>query len=93
MPSTPALGDRGRIANIREDNCTVGHLFAAAFRAMAGNYAICADRLSPGRDWQRIVFSGGLAKRFARLAAKSSPGSTTRNTVFVPRRRTPCWDS
>jgi hypothetical protein len=62
-----ALGDRGRIANIREDNFTVGHLFAAAFRTMADNYAACAERLSPGRDWQRVVFSGGLAQRFARL--------------------------
>jgi sugar (pentulose or hexulose) kinase len=62
-----ALGDRGRIANIREDNLTVGHLFAAAFRAMADNYAACAARLSPGRDWRRIVFSGGLVQRFARL--------------------------
>jgi sugar (pentulose or hexulose) kinase len=62
-----AMGRCGRIANIREDNLTVGHLFAAAFRAMADNYAACARRLSPGGDWQRVVFSGGLAQRFPRL--------------------------
>ena len=32
-------GDRGRIANIREENLSVGHLFVAAFRSMAENYA------------------------------------------------------
>jgi sugar (pentulose or hexulose) kinase len=62
-----AMGTCGRIANVREDNLTVGHLFAAAFRSMADNYAACARRLSPAGDWQRVVFSGGLAQRFARL--------------------------
>jgi sugar (pentulose or hexulose) kinase len=61
------LGDRGSLTNIREDNLTVGHLFAAAFRAMAENYALCAQRVSPGRAWQSVVFSGGLAQRFERL--------------------------
>jgi hypothetical protein len=60
-------GDRGQIANIREGNLTVGHLFAAAFRSMAANYARCAGILSPNRDWDRVVFSGGLAQRFPRL--------------------------
>jgi xylulokinase len=60
-------GSRGRIANIREGNLTVGHLFAAAFRSMAANYARCAAVLSPDRDWDRVVFSGGLVRRFPRL--------------------------
>ena len=60
-------GDRGRIANIHEGNLTVGHLFAAAFRSMAANYARCAAALSPEKDWDRVVFSGGLALRFPRL--------------------------
>lgn len=64
-----AMGDRGSIGNIREDNATVGHLFAATFRRLAENYAACADRLSPARDWRRLVFSGGLAQRFPRLRA------------------------
>jgi len=64
----PSLtGERGGIANIHEGNLTVGHLFAAAFRTMAANYARCAGVLSPDRDWDRVVFSGGLAQRFARL--------------------------
>ena len=60
-------GDRGRIANIHEGNLSVGHLFAAAFRSMAANYARCAALLSPDRDWDGVAFSGGLALRFPRL--------------------------
>jgi len=56
-----ATGDRGAVTNMREENLSVGHLFRAAFEGMADNYARCAIRISPGRDWQRLVFSGGLA--------------------------------
>jgi sugar (pentulose or hexulose) kinase len=62
-----AVGDRGAIRNIREDNFTVGHLFAAAFANMAANYALCAGRLAPTGDWRRVVFSGGVAQHFPRL--------------------------
>jgi sugar (pentulose or hexulose) kinase len=62
-----AMGDRGSIANIREGNFTVGHLFAAAFRSMAVNYVACARRLSRSEEWRRVVFSGGVAQRFPRL--------------------------
>lgn len=55
------MGDRGRVTNISVDNLSVGSLFRAAFRNMADNYATCAGRLAPRKDWQRIVFSGGLA--------------------------------
>jgi sugar (pentulose or hexulose) kinase len=55
-----ALGECGSIANIREDNFTAAHLFRAAIEAMAANYEHCAGRLSPARDWNRLVFSGGL---------------------------------
>jgi xylulokinase len=61
------MGDRGGITNIGEGNLSVGHLFLAAFRGMAANYARCARLLSPNRDWDRIVFSGGLAQGFPRL--------------------------
>lgn len=54
------LGERGAIANIHEGNFRVGHLFRAAYRAMAANFLACAERLSPERAWSRIVFSGGL---------------------------------
>ncbi|MBX9582699.1 MAG: hypothetical protein K2X87_20530 [Gemmataceae bacterium] len=63
------FGDRGSVSNIGEHNLTVGHLFAAAFRDMADNYAGCAARLAPTRDWRRVVFSGGLAHRFPTLRA------------------------
>lgn len=62
-----ALGDRGYIANLREETMQVGHLFRAAFCAMADNYLLCAERLQPPAPWQRIVFSGGLVQRFATL--------------------------
>ena len=59
--------DCGRIGNINERNLTVGHLFLAAFRSMAANYAKCASLLSQDRSWDRVVFSGGLVRRFPRL--------------------------
>jgi sugar (pentulose or hexulose) kinase len=40
---------------------TIGHLFHAMFSGMADNYANCADRIAPQRDWSRLVFSGGVA--------------------------------
>jgi sugar (pentulose or hexulose) kinase len=64
---TSALGDRGSIANIHERNLTVGHLFRAAFERMAATYAACAARLAPTADWERLVFSGGLAQSIAIL--------------------------
>jgi sugar (pentulose or hexulose) kinase len=54
-------GDRGRIANIRGDNLTLGHLFRAAFKNMADNFYDCAVRLSPEKSWKSLLFSGGLA--------------------------------
>ncbi|GAB4555263.1 MAG: hypothetical protein OHK0023_26270 [Anaerolineae bacterium] len=62
-----SLGDHGAITHIREDELTVGHLFRAAFRSMADNYFIAANRLSATPDWERIVFSGGLAQKLALL--------------------------
>lgn len=65
-----ALGDRGRIENLREETMHVGHLFRAAFRNMADNYVLCAGKLQPPAPWTRIVFSGGLVQRFAGLRAE-----------------------
>jgi sugar (pentulose or hexulose) kinase len=62
-----AMGERGSITNVREENLTVGHLFRATFAGMADNYAHCALRIAPGRDWTRLVFSGGVALRIALL--------------------------
>lgn len=56
------LGDQGSLTGMRLENLTIGHLFRAAFHAMASNYRQVAQRLAPQASWQRIVFSGGLAR-------------------------------
>ena len=68
-----SVGDRGSIANIGEDNLSVGHLFRAAFQNMAANYLACARRLisetdaEPHQLWRRLVFSGGLVQKIEPL--------------------------
>ncbi|HEX2987985.1 MAG TPA: FGGY family carbohydrate kinase [Chloroflexota bacterium] len=62
-----SCGDRGEISNIGEENLTVGHIFRAAYQNMADNYADCALRLSPDREWDSLVFSGGLAQKMGQL--------------------------
>jgi sugar (pentulose or hexulose) kinase len=58
-----SCGDHGAITGIREEALTVGHLFRGAFQNMADNYYACARRLSPEKEWQNLVFSGGLAQK------------------------------
>jgi sugar (pentulose or hexulose) kinase len=58
---TSNMGNHGAVLNLREENMTIGHLFRAMFSGMADNYATCADRIAPQRDWSRLVFSGGVA--------------------------------
>ena len=53
----------GQLSNLHEGNLSVGHLFRSALETMAGYYERFAQRLSPAGDWQRIVFSGGIAQR------------------------------
>ncbi len=53
--------DGGRIANIREGNLTLGHLFRAAFQNMADNFYDSAVSLWPEKSWKNLLFSGGLA--------------------------------
>lgn len=60
-------GDSGKIANIRADNLTVGHLFRAAFRNMADSYYQCALQLWPEKSWKNLLFSGGLACKLESL--------------------------
>ncbi len=57
------LGNSGHIANMQENNMTVGNVFLAAFNSMAENYYECALRLSPEQGWDLIVFSGGLVSK------------------------------
>jgi sugar (pentulose or hexulose) kinase len=56
-------GDRGRIANIRGDNLTLGDLFRAAFKNMAESFYDCAVRLSAEKTWKNLLLSGGLASK------------------------------
>lgn len=65
-----ALGDEGSITRIREDNLNIGALFNAAFDSMAANYHALAGRIRPGRDWTRLVFSGGLVLQMPALRAR-----------------------
>jgi xylulokinase len=64
------VGERGEMRHLSEENLHVGHLFRAAFQSMARNYRTCADRLAPPQPWMRLVFSGGVAQRFAPLRAE-----------------------
>jgi sugar (pentulose or hexulose) kinase len=64
-----ACGDQGEFTHLREEELTVGHLFRAAFQNMADNYYACAERLSPGRAWRSLVFSGGLVQKMDVLRA------------------------
>jgi sugar (pentulose or hexulose) kinase len=56
-------GHGGFLNNLRDDNLTIGHVFRAVFESMAGNYAACGRRLQPERPVERLVFSGGVARR------------------------------
>ena len=58
-----SCGDHGEIANVREEELSVGHLFRGAFQNMADNYYSNALRLSPEKQWSNLVFSGGLAQK------------------------------
>ena len=61
------LGERGALTNLSEENLQIGHLFRAAFQAMAYNYQRCTELLAPPQPSTKIVFSGGLAQRFGPL--------------------------
>jgi sugar (pentulose or hexulose) kinase len=61
------MGDHGHIERISTENLNVGSLFRAAFRNMAENYRVCADRVSAGRPWSRAVISGGLTNKLTVL--------------------------
>ena len=63
-------GNQGKIDNIREDNLSVGHLFRAAFGRMANDYYAYGMKLSPTQDWDRLVFSGGLAQKLPPLRSE-----------------------
>ena len=55
------LGSRGQIDGITTENCRVGDLFHAAFRAMADNYGLVSRKLAQ-TAWRTVVLSGGLTQ-------------------------------
>ena len=85
-----SMGRLGSITNLHEENMTVGHLFRSTLAAMADNYASCAGRISPERDWREIVFSGGIAMKMPvlrqfisdRLGCRHRLAPYTEDTLF-----------
>jgi xylulokinase len=61
------MGHRGWIRNISTENLRVATLFRAALANMAENYRIASSKLSPEKQWQQIVFSGGIAQKLPLL--------------------------
>lgn len=57
----------GSFTNITEDNWTLVNMFVSAFECMAANYKIAYDRLRKNNLKGRIIFSGGLARKFPLL--------------------------
>ena len=76
-------GARGFLENLHEGNLGVGHVFRAVFESMARNYATCAGRLDPDGAAERIVFSGGVARRLNLLR------ELTAQALRVPYRLSP----
>ncbi|MBL8227980.1 MAG: hypothetical protein JNL98_05865 [Bryobacterales bacterium] len=60
------LGSSGGFQGLTEQNLTAGHLFRAAFEAMASNYHQAAAWLGQ-KHFAGIVFSGGLVQKSAVL--------------------------
>jgi xylulokinase len=65
----PPRSGQGQITNIRGSNLTVGQLFRAAFKHMAGSNFDFAIRLWPEKAWKDLLFSGGLACKLEVLRA------------------------
>jgi sugar (pentulose or hexulose) kinase len=76
-------GERGYLENLHEGNLSAGHVFRAVFESMARNYESCVRRLDPERKAERMVFSGGVAHRFAILR------DLTENALGIPSRLSP----
>ncbi|MDA0814636.1 MAG: FGGY-family carbohydrate kinase, partial [Verrucomicrobia bacterium] len=87
---------QGSLTNIREDNLTVGHVFRAAFASMASDYQRHAAGLpsiidekggaKPSKQWDRLVFSGGIAHKVPALR------QMIENAFGIPSRLSPTQD-
>jgi sugar (pentulose or hexulose) kinase len=58
---------KGGLSNIDENGFTVGNLFASAFKQMAENVRVCADRITDRNKISMILFSGGIVAKNAKL--------------------------
>jgi sugar (pentulose or hexulose) kinase len=56
-------GSSGFLENLHDGNLSAGHVFRAAFESMADNFATCGRQLIGADLPERIVFSGGVARR------------------------------
>ncbi len=59
--------DGGRLGRIEDGTLTVRNYLASVLRAFVAQYAALLPRLDPGRRLDRIVLSGGLARRLPAL--------------------------
>jgi sugar (pentulose or hexulose) kinase len=57
-------GHSGFLENLNEGNMGIGHVFRSVFESMARNYEASWRRLDPEGKARRVVFSGGVARRF-----------------------------
>ena len=85
-------GSAGFLQNLHEGNLEAGHVFRAALESMADNYSMCARQLIACDLPERIVFSGGVARRLA-LFANSQPTDCVCHTVSRPTPKTRCSGS
>lgn len=64
---------KGSITQIGEHALTMGNLMGSVLRTMAGNFILAADRVEPDpARVERLVFSGGVARKFDRLREEIS---------------------
>lgn len=60
-----AISDKrtGYISNIKENNLTIGNLFLSAYKTIAKNTYIAAERLTDLSKIKKIVFTGGVVNK------------------------------
>lgn len=58
---------KGSFTNITEDNWTLENMFVSSLENMAENYQIAYKKLRGNKHYDRIIFSGGLARKLPLL--------------------------
>lgn len=62
--------DKGHISKITEDNLNLGCLFYSAYCQMAQNVCQCIDRIANVKQFDELVFSGGVIRKSSLLQKK-----------------------